>query len=510
MPGCPSEETILALVEGGLPADKRPDLEAHLAACEECRILVSALARGSTPEPGLATTAPASSTDPRAALGPVRAGDVLAGKYTVERVLGIGGMGVVVAAMHRELAQRVALKFLLPAAFEAPGAQARFLREARSAARIQSEHVARVMDVGTLETGAPYLVMEYLDGSDLGAKLKEAGPLEPRLAIEYVLQACEAIAEAHALGIVHRDLKPANLFLTKRADGTPLVKVLDFGISKADGGSQGTLTTQSSMMGSPRYMSPEQLRSSRDVDARSDVWSLGVILFELVTGQAPFRGDSIVNVCAAIATDDPLPIRKVCPSAPEILERAVTGCLAKDPNVRIPSVAALARMLEPTATTAARSSIERIVRLGGETPAELPASASPFRKRLGIAAIAVAAAAAGFMLARSPRPTPQPLAEAPAATSTVPVGSPGPGRHADTSTSPEGTLVTSTSIVPEPVSDPSASSARPVSKPPRPKKKEPALSAAAPTLDAGAGPTAAAPPPDSQATIGQSGLLERK
>lgn len=365
MPGCPSEAEVLAFVEGDSPARARSELERHLTGCDECRMLVSELARGGEhlgdePEP-------ARDLDPverprSIALGPVRPGDVLAEKYVVERVLGMGGMGVVVAAMHRDLAQRVALKFLLPAAFEAPGAQARMLREARSAARIQSEHVARVMDVGTLENGAPYLVIEYLDGVDLGVRLRE-GPLPVSLAVDLVLEACEALAEAHGLGIVHRDLKPANLFLLERPDGSPMLKVLDFGISKAESGSQATLTTQTATMGSPRYMSPEQLRSARDVDARADVWSLGIILFELVTGKAPFEGDSILNVCAAIANEEPPLLRKVRADAPEVLERVIRGCLEKDRSARISSVAALARALRPIASRSGRTSIERIERI---------------------------------------------------------------------------------------------------------------------------------------------------
>src|SRR5262245_19524317 len=189
---------------------------------------------------------------------PVVAGDVIAGKYRVERELGAGGMGVVVAATHLQLDQRVALKFLLPqVACDAAWVE-RFSREARAAVKIQSEHVARVLDVGTLPSGQPYMVMEYLDGSDLAQVVRQHGGLPGQEAIEYVLQACEALAEAHAAGIVHRDLKPANLFLTRRADGSPCVKVLDFGISKAMlVGPQerpgSPLTQTSALMGSPRY-----------------------------------------------------------------------------------------------------------------------------------------------------------------------------------------------------------------------------------------------------------------
>src|ERR1051326_8983161 len=183
--------------------------------------------------------------------GPVKEGGVLAGKYRVERVLGVGGMGVVVSALHLQLDERVALKFLLPDALENQEAVARFQREARAAVKIKSEHVARVSDVGQLENGAPYMVMEYLEGSDLSDVLKQRGSLPVEEAVQYVLEACEAIAEAHALGIVHRDLKPSNLFLAKRPDGRSIVKVLDFGISKvrASGGmADAAMTKTSSVM----------------------------------------------------------------------------------------------------------------------------------------------------------------------------------------------------------------------------------------------------------------------
>src|SRR5450631_1475295 len=186
---------------------------------------------------------------------PVPVGELVAGKYRVERVIGRGGMGVVVAAMHEKLRQRVAIKMLLPEARASQNALTRFLREARAAASIRGEHVARVLDVGELEEGAPYIVMEYLEGRDLAAILADGGPLPPEEAVGYLLQACEAIAEAHGAGIIHRDLKPSNIFLTLRPDGTPLVKVLDFGISKAllATAGEGTLTTASSFVGSPIY-----------------------------------------------------------------------------------------------------------------------------------------------------------------------------------------------------------------------------------------------------------------
>src|SRR5262245_60344965 len=207
---------------------------------------------------------------------PIREGDLLAGKYRIQKVLGRGGMGVVVAAVHAQLGQQVAVKFLLPEACAHPEAIGRFLREARAAVRIQSDHVARVLDVGELETGAPYIVMEFLRGSDIGEIVETSGPLSMPDAIDYVSQACEAIAEAHTLGIVHRGIKPRNLFLTRRPDGSGFVKVIDFGISKATQdqvpGESSSLTATTAMLGSPRYMSPEQLRSAKKVDHRTDIW----------------------------------------------------------------------------------------------------------------------------------------------------------------------------------------------------------------------------------------------
>ncbi len=302
---------------------------------------------------------------------PVREGDVLAGKYCVERVIGQGGMGVVVSARHVQLGQHVALKFLLPPACEDPDAVARFLREAQAAVQIRSEHVARILDVGTLEGGAPYMVMEFLSGSDLGHVLDKRGALPVDEALGYVLQACEALAEAHACGIVHRDLKPSNLFLAHRADGSPLVKVLDFGISKATGPTMGggpaaAITATAMVMGSPAYMSPEQVRSSKHVDARTDIWALGVVVHQLVSGRLPFEGTSVTEIMAMIVADAPTPLRAARPAAPAALEKVILGCLEKDPRKRIANVADLARALAPFAPPAAQLSVERIVRVLGQ------------------------------------------------------------------------------------------------------------------------------------------------
>jgi serine/threonine-protein kinase len=289
---------------------------------------------------------PESTFEPRS---PVNPGDVLADKYEVERTLGIGGMGVVVAARHVHIQHRVALKFLLPESAGDGVAVARFLREAQAAMSIQSEHVARVTDVGTLAQGTPYLVMEYLDGADLARVLERRGPLPIAEAVGYLLQAMVAIAEAHALGIVHRDLKPSNLFLTERSDGAPLVKVLDFGISKSATatGPTSNLTRTSGTMGSPLYMAPEQIRSAKQVDRRADLWSLGVILQELLTGKTPFFADEVNGVLAAVVADPPTPARSLRSDIPPGLEQVILRTLEKDPKNRYANVAELARALEP-------------------------------------------------------------------------------------------------------------------------------------------------------------------
>jgi serine/threonine-protein kinase len=342
---------------------------------------------------------------------PVREGDLIAGKYRVERVLGAGGMGVVAAATHVDLAQRVAVKFLLREACGDGVAVARFLREARAAVRIQSEHVARVTDVGTLPDGAPYMVMEYLVGSDLAQLVQANGAVPLEEAVEYVLQACEAVAEAHALGIVHRDLKPSNLFLARRADGTPLVKVLDFGISKArvlelDGREAASMTATSAMMGSPLYMSPEQMRSAKNVDARTDVWSLGVILYELLTGKPVYEAETLPGLCAMIASDPVPPLRARRSEIPPGLEEVVLRCLEKDVARRWQSVAELAAALAPWAPKRARLSVERVVRVArgaGMSAPQLAPSVPPPKHEAPHAQAATAGAFGTTVRQRSAR-----------------------------------------------------------------------------------------------------------
>jgi serine/threonine-protein kinase len=298
---------------------------------------------------------------------PVRPGDILARKYRVDRVLGAGNMGVVVAATHVELGQRVALKFMIPGKEGGREQRERFLREARATVRLRSQHVAKVLDVGVLENEAPYIVLELLEGSDLAAQLQARGQLPFAEAVEYVLQASEAVAEAHAAGIVHRDLKPANLFLTTDVGGLPCVKVLDFGISKFTDSAM-TLTQEAQALGSPLYMSPEQMNSSKDVDPRSDVWALGTILYQLVAGRTPYHADSVQQLCARVLFGQPTPLAQFRPDAPPGFEAVIARCIERDRERRVRDVATLAAAIAPYAPARAHAYVERVSRALGVAP----------------------------------------------------------------------------------------------------------------------------------------------
>ena len=296
---------------------------------------------------------------------PFTPGEIIGGKYRVDRVVGKGGMGVVAEATHVQLDERVALKFLRPEMLKMPDVVARFDREARAAVKLKSEHVARVTDVGKTEAGVPYMVMEFLQGNDLAEVLSMTGPLPVAQAIEYVIQACEGVGEAHARGIVHRDIKPENLFVLTRSDGWRSIKVLDFGISKTVLLGASTVDMSShethSIMGSPYYMSPEQLRSTKSVDHRADVWSLGIVLFELLTGVMPF--DETREFTELVAAVLETPNRKLTDfrfDVPEGLEAVVDKCLQKDRANRFQiDGGALAAALLPFAPKRARVMVER-------------------------------------------------------------------------------------------------------------------------------------------------------
>lgn len=312
-----------------------------------------------------ATTAPPLMSAANAATAerpPALPGDLVAGKYRIERMVAQGTTGLVFAAYHAKLGEKVALKFLRPELAYLPSLRARFECEARAAARLKGEHVVRILDVEATPDDLPCIVMEYLEGRDLKKLLATDGPMSIREAADCVAQACIGLAELHALGFVHRDLRPSNLFLTKRSDGSPLVKVLDFGISKtvSEGGERTDLTWMDRLQGCAKYISPEQARCAWRVDMRADVWSLGVILHELVTGELPFSGSSMGELLSAILGEAPKPLPRFAREHPAELENVISKCLEKDAAQRMPTVVQLGLALSPWVRSDTRVALSRL------------------------------------------------------------------------------------------------------------------------------------------------------
>ncbi len=315
-------------------------------------------------------------------------GTVIDGKYRVERILGRGGMGVVLEATHLALGKRVAIKLLHADAADEQARQ-RFAREARIAAQLPDEHIAAVTDFGQTAAGEPYLVMELLGGRDLEQELKARGPLPVAEAVDLLLQACEGVADAHAAGLVHRDLKPSNLFLARRRDGSALVKVLDFGLSKVTAEGRDNLTATESAFGTPQYMSPEQIRSAKYVDARTDQHALAMILYEILAGRPPYVAESVTGLYVVISTAAAPSLRALRPEAPAGLDAAIARALAKGPDDRFPDVGAFAAALAPFGGPGAPASLRRVETAFGRgaapaAPADRPADAlapAPIRAR---------------------------------------------------------------------------------------------------------------------------------
>jgi eukaryotic-like serine/threonine-protein kinase len=291
------------------------------------------------------------------------AGEVLAGKYRVDRVLGSGAMGIVVRVVALAGEGVFALKLLRPSVARDPVAAQRFLREAEVAVRIASPHVVRILDMGKLDTGTPYLVMEYLDGSTLEARLDGGASLPPAQACDLALQTAEGLAAAHAMGVVHRDIKPSNLFLTRGAGGGDHLKIVDFGVSKIldpEGSGSVGLTRTQTALGSPLYMSPEQMRSARSAGFPADQWSLGAVLYRMVTGHRPFGAESLARVCVQVLTGDFAPVAQLQPDLPAGLAVTIERCLRIEPAERYADMAELAAALAPFAGPSGRERADRL------------------------------------------------------------------------------------------------------------------------------------------------------
>lgn len=391
---CPSEEALLAFAEGSMPEARREAMLAHIGTCDDCRQTLSAIVarpfweiddpnvkrseRGEVSKFTSDTSGAARSdrSDDRISVSAIQsigtrahidraqntgappslssepvAGTLLDSRYLLGERIGKGGMGVVYRAEHTRLNCAVAIKFLGRLAVTAPNARARFFREAQMVARLRSDHVVRVMDVSTSEVYGDYVVMELLDGEDMAHALRRLGPMEPSDVAAIALQACAALADAHAAGIVHRDIKPANLFLLRHAE-QPTVKVLDFGLSKSGSGDVNdvSLTDSATIVGSPLYMSPEQASRPREVDFRADIWSLGCVMYEGLTGTPPFRGDTTLDVVAQIVgAGRVVPLRTLRSGISRDFEALIMRCLERDPAQRYASVAELAVALAPHA-----------------------------------------------------------------------------------------------------------------------------------------------------------------
>jgi eukaryotic-like serine/threonine-protein kinase len=340
-------------------------------------------------------------------------GDAIAERFELRRVVGEGGMGIVYEAFDRRAERPCAIKILYPHFCAHPQVIARFDREAQIAAKLKGPNVARVFEVGALPTGLRYIAMELLVGRDLAAEMKERGRLPVALAVDVVMQVAEAMDEAHAVGVVHRDLKPENVFLVAadeaRADGRPIVKVLDFGISRLVHGNE-NLTADYTQLGTALYMSPEQIEAASRVDKRTDVWSLGVVLYEMLVGRPPFEGEG-TGILVAIVTRPVPPPSTLRDDLPRGLEAVMMRALEKSPDARFQNMRELARALEPWAPR------------GGMQPARR------WRTRvlmLGLAAAVVVGVAAISLSARSTlnaAPATPPTSAPPASTSVAPAPS---------------------------------------------------------------------------------------
>ena len=345
--GCPSDDVLARFVSGDLAPEQESVIRRHLSTCAACRELSAAVDQTAELQSqrtlGAVPTTTQRSDDEPQHLVALKVGDVVQDRYRIASVLGSGGMGTVFEGCHLELEHRVAIKVMHPEYAGQHDATRRFAREARAVAALLSPHAVRVFDAGTLPNGLPFIVMEYLEGVDLGSYLEVRGPLPPDEALAILEDVCSAVGEAHERGIVHRDLKPQNIFLAEDREGNCTVKVLDFGLAKAqglDGVGDRSLTEARTLMGTPHYMSPEQIRDAKTVDARTDVWALGVCLYKMLSGKFPFDGKNVSVLYSEILNGTPALIASVKPDVPPAIDALLRRCLARDAT-RIPDAKAL-------------------------------------------------------------------------------------------------------------------------------------------------------------------------
>jgi serine/threonine-protein kinase len=339
----PAAQTVSLYLAGALPPEGEAAFDAHLDACEACRVKLSEQVRQRYEE-----EAATRRTAPAEQRLPVEVGAIVLERYRIVRLLGLGGMGFVFEAHHLQLNQRVALKFMRPEFARDGSAVDRFVREARAAVRLVTEHVGRVLDLGSLPDGTPCLIMEYLQGETVEQRLQREGPFAPTVAVDLIRQALFALEEAHGLGIIHRDFKPANLFLSRRSNGTEVLKVLDFGVAKSvhpDIEAGLSSTSQKTILGSPLYMAPEQLTPGAPLTPAVDLWAVGCTLYQLLTGQTPFQSDDLVELMYTVQKT-PHPRLSVKAPAAANLEPVIDACLAKSPAQRVSTVAGLRGLLD--------------------------------------------------------------------------------------------------------------------------------------------------------------------
>jgi eukaryotic-like serine/threonine-protein kinase len=282
-------------------------------------------------------------------VAPLQAGELIQSRYRLQRLLGSGASGSVWAARNELIDRDVALKIMRPDVAEDAVALQRFFNEAKASGRVRSPSIVEILDLGQAEDGSPFLVFELLEGEGLDEKLRREGTVAPEMLMEMLVGVARALELAHAQGIIHRDLKPANIFVTRGQNGQPIAKILDFGISKIfDTGHNFTLTRTGTVVGSPAYMSPEQAAGREDIDGRADIWSLGVVMYEALTGTLPHQAANYNQLMVRILTQDSDAVSTRKPDLPQSVSAIVDACLKRERDARTSNSGTLASQMEGT------------------------------------------------------------------------------------------------------------------------------------------------------------------